>query len=74
MLLNSEGKGNQRVDFLVWWILLLKIVLGLVLVLAIIGSGAFGYVFWIARARGWAAGCFCVLALCAFALYKLIIW
>ncbi len=59
--------------FLVWWVLLLKILLGLVLVLAIIGSGLFGYVFWIARARWWAAGCFCIVAFCVFALYELII-
>jgi hypothetical protein len=59
---------------LAWWVLLIKILLGIALVLGIIGSGAFGYVFWIARARSWAAGCFCILALCLFALYELVIW
>lgn len=54
------------------WII--KIILGIILVLIIIGSGLFGYICWKAQARKWGAGCFAVLAACVVLFYKLIVW
>ena len=56
-----------------WWMLIIKIVLGIILLLIIAGSGLFGYICFKAQARKWGAGCFAVLALCV-ALFYLIIF
>ncbi|MDI6819813.1 MAG: hypothetical protein QMC89_02770 [Candidatus Hodarchaeaceae archaeon] len=55
-----------------WWMWIVKIVLGLILLLIIIGSGLFGYICWKASARKWGAGCFVVLVACVAAIYWLI--
>ena len=54
------------------WII--KIVLGLILLLIIAGTGLFGYICFKAQARKWGAGCFAVLALCVVLFYLLIRW
>jgi len=54
------------------WVI--KIVLGLILLIIIAGSGLFGYICLKAQARKWGAGCFAVLALCVVLLYLLIRW
>lgn len=58
-----------------WDLLLLigKVVLGIVLILAIIGSGLFGYICFKAQARKWGVGLFVVAVLCVVALYWLIV-
>ncbi len=46
-----------------------QIVLSIVLILAIVGTGLFGYICIRAQARKWGAGLFVVAALCVLAIY-----
>jgi len=55
-----------------WLKLIVKVVLGIILLLIIAGSGLFGYICFKAQARKWGAGCFAVLALCVVAFYLVI--
>jgi len=57
-----------------WLKLIVKVVLGIILLLIIAGSGLFGYICFKAQARKWGAGCFAVLALCVVLFYLLIRW
>jgi len=55
-----------------WWQWIIKIVLGLVLIVVMLGSALFGYICMKARARSWGAGLFGVTALTVLALWWLI--
>jgi len=46
-----------------------QIVLSIVLILAIIGSGFFGYIFFKAQAKKWGAGLFVAVILCIIITY-----
>lgn len=48
-----------------------QIVLSIVLILALIGSGLFGYICIKAQARKWGAGLFVIAALCVVVIYWL---
>lgn len=48
-----------------------QIVLSIVLILAIIGSGFFGYIFFKAQAKKWGAGLFVAVILCIIITYWL---
>ncbi len=50
-----------------------KVVLGILAVLAMIGSGLFGYICFKAQARKWGAGLFVIAVLCVIAIYWLIV-
>ena len=52
--------------------MIIKVVLGLILILVMIGSALFGYICMKARARSWGAGCFVVTILTIIGLYLLI--
>jgi hypothetical protein len=54
------------------WIV--KILLGLILLVIIAGSGLFGYICFKAQARKWGAACFGVVAVCIVLFYLLIRW
>ncbi|KXA91620.1 hypothetical protein AKJ57_00610 [candidate division MSBL1 archaeon SCGC-AAA259A05] len=56
-----------------WWILILKIVFGIILAVVIGGAGLFGYIAWRARARKWSAGMFGIVALSVFIFYWFIL-
>lgn len=49
--------------------LVLKIIVGIILGIAIAGSGLFGYIAWKARARKWSAGMFAIVAASVFLFY-----
>ena len=55
-----------------WWQWIIKIVLGIILILVMIGSALFGYICTKARARSWGVGCFTITALTILALYWII--
>jgi hypothetical protein len=57
-----------------WPKLIVKIVLGLILLVIIAGSGLFGYICFKAQARKWGAACFSVVAVCVVLFYLLIRW
>lgn len=46
-----------------WWQWIIKIVLGIILLLVVVGSALFGYICAKARAKKWGAGCFAITAL-----------
>ena len=48
-----------------------QIVLSIILILALIGSGLFGYICVKAQARKWGAGLFAAAVLCIIAIYYL---
>ena len=48
-----------------------QIVLSIVLILALIGSGLFGYICFRAQAKKWGAGLFVIVVLCIVAIYWL---
>lgn len=48
-----------------------QIVLSIVLILALIGCGLFGYICFRAQARKWGAGLFVIVVLCLIAIYWL---
>ena len=48
-----------------------QIVLSIVLILAIIGSGLFGYIFFKAQAKKWGIGLFLAAVLCIIITYLL---
>lgn len=48
-----------------------QIVLSIVLILALIGSGLFGYICFRAQAKKWGAGLFVIVALCIISIYWL---
>ena len=52
---------------------IIRIVIGVVLVLAMIGSSLFGYVAWKAGARKWGGGLFGICALSIFLLYWIVL-
>lgn len=54
-----------------WVRLVGQIVLSIVLILALIGSGLFGYICIKAQARKWGAGLFVIAALCVVVIYWL---
>ena len=54
------------------WKLVGKIVLGILAVLTMIGTGLFGYICFKAQARKWGASLFVIAALCVIAVYWLI--
>jgi len=45
-----------------WWRLIIKTVLGIILLLVAAGSALFGYICTKAQAKSWGAGCFAVTA------------
>lgn len=55
-----------------WWQCIIKIVLGIVLIVVMLGSALFGYICMKARARNWGAGCFGITVITILALYLLI--
>ena len=57
-----------------WWMWIIKILLGLILLVIIAGSGLFGYICFKAQARKWGAACFVVVAVCVVLFYLLIRW
>lgn len=57
-----------------WWMWIVKILLGLILLVIIAGSGLFGYICFKAQARKWGAACFSVVAVCVVLFYLLIRW
>jgi hypothetical protein len=57
-----------------WWMWIVKILLGLILLVIIAGSGLFGYICFKAQARKWGAACFGVVAVCIVLFYLLIRW
>ena len=52
--------------------LIVKILLGLILLVIIAGSGLFGYICLKAQARKWGAACFGLVAVCIVLFYLLI--
>jgi hypothetical protein len=54
-----------------WPMIIGKIVLSIMLILALIGSGLFGYICIKAQARKWGAGLFMAVALCIVVIYWL---
>ncbi len=67
-----ENKGVKG-DKMPWWLLVLKIIFGIILVLVIGGTGLFGYIAWKARARKWSGGMFAIAIVSVFLLYWLIL-
>lgn len=57
-----------------WLILVLRIIFGIILALAIGGTGLFGYIAWKARARKWSGGMFAIAIVCVFLLYWLVLY
>ena len=49
-----------------------KIVLGILAVLALVGTGLFGYICFKAQARKWGTALFAIAVLCLIAIYWLI--
>ena len=56
-----------------WWMAIIRIVIGVVLILVILGSSLFGYVAWKAGARKWGGGLFGVGALSVFLFYWIVL-
>ncbi len=56
-----------------WWMLIIKIVFGIILILVLIGTSLFGYIAWKAGAKKWGAGMCGIAALCVFLFYWLIL-
>lgn len=56
-----------------WWVLVLKIILGVILAIVIGGAGLFGYIAWKARAQKWSGGMFGIVAVCIFLFYWLVL-
>lgn len=54
-----------------WGRLIGQIVLSIVLILAMVGSGLFGYIFFKAQAKKWGAGLFVAVILCIIITYWL---
>ncbi len=52
---------------------IIRIVIGVVLVLVIMGSSLFGYVAWKAGAKRWGGGLFGICALSIFLLYWIVL-
>ena len=55
-----------------WYMWIIKIVFGIILLLVIIGAGLFGYIAWKAEARKWGAGCFGAVVASVILFYWLI--
>lgn len=51
-----------------------KIVLIILLILIIAGTGLFGYIAWKAEAKKWGVGCFGAAVVSAILIYLLILW
>lgn len=54
------------------WKLVARFILGALLIVALIGSGLFGYICFKAQARKWGAGLFVIVLLCVIAIYWLV--
>lgn len=56
---------------IVW--LILRIILGIVLIIVVVGTGLFGYIAWKAHVKKWSGGMFAIAALCIFLFYWLVL-
>jgi len=57
-----------------WWVIALRVILGIILVLAVIATGLFGYIAWRARAKKWSGGMFAITILSIFLFYWLVLF
>lgn len=48
----------KKGDVMTWWVLVLRVIFGILLVIAALGTGLFGYIAWKARAKKWSGGMF----------------
>lgn len=56
-----------------WWLIVLKIVFGIILGVIVAGTGLFGYIAWKARARKWSGGMFVIMVACIVLFYRFIL-
>lgn len=50
----------KKGDVMTWWVLVLRVIFGILLVIAALGTGLFGYIAWKARAKKWSGGMFVI--------------